>query len=109
MSRTTVVNVNETDEWDVYIGRSDGRHMNNTDIGDDGWLGNPYRLEEGYSRTEAVNRFEEDFHERIDADVKFRAAVEDLKGETLACHCKPKACHGDVIVRYLEDSPLAEW
>ncbi len=24
-----------------------------------------------------------------------------LKGKTLGCHCKPAACHGDVIAEYL--------
>jgi hypothetical protein len=30
------------------------KHMNNTPIEEGGWLGNPYRLEDGYSREESV-------------------------------------------------------
>jgi len=40
-----VVNVRNVDEVDVYIGRGrDKSHMNNTDPGERGWLGNPFEL-----------------------------------------------------------------
>ena len=27
---------------------------------------------------------------------------EKLKGKVLGCYCKPEACHGDIIVDFLE-------
>ena len=45
-----------------------------------------------------------DFHERLETDEEFRKAVEDLHGKTLACYCKTDACHGDVIIEYLQQS-----
>ena len=30
-------------------------------------------------------------------------ALPELQGKTLGCWCKPKACHGDVLVRLIEE------
>lgn len=38
-----------------------------------------------------VLRGGEDFNEKLQA----------LRGHTLGCHCKPYACHGDVLAEYL--------
>lgn len=100
--RTRLVNQKRTDSWDVDIGRVNrgNSHLLNTEVGEPGWLGNPYALAEGYSRKESIRRYREDFHDRLD-DTEFKEAVEDLHGKTLACYCKPKACHGDIILEYL--------
>jgi hypothetical protein len=67
-------------------------------------FGNPFKLEEDggdYSREESVEAYREWFKKKIKNDSDFREKVEDLRGETLGCWCKPKACHGDVILEYL--------
>ncbi|WP_244510228.1 DUF4326 domain-containing protein [Natronobacterium texcoconense] len=67
-------------------------------------FGNPFRLKKDggdYTRQESVDRYEKWFKKKIRTDPDFRAAVEELRGETLGCWCKPKACHGDVILAYL--------
>ncbi len=67
-------------------------------------FGNPFRLENhggDYTREESVAQYEKWFKNKIQSDPEFREAVEDLRGETLGCWCKPKACHGDVILGYL--------
>lgn len=101
--RTRVVNKSNARTWDVDIGRADGGEsdMSNTEPTADGWLGNPFRMSDGYSRQEAVDRFRKAFIEKLQADDEFRAAVDALDGKTLACHCKPEACHGDVVVAYI--------
>jgi hypothetical protein len=30
------------------------------------------------------------------------ALLPTLKGKTLGCWCKPEACHGDVLVEFIE-------
>lgn len=91
------------DSFDVYIGRGRGDgHILNTEIGERGWLGNPFPVDE-HGRVQCIERFRKEFEARLDDDEEFREAVEDLRGETLGCWCKPKACHGDVIVEYLEE------
>lgn len=96
-----VVNVARVDEYDVYIGRAHGgdAHMNNTPVGQRGWLGNPYKMGEDGDRLEVIEKFEQDFHDRLEEDEEFREAVKNLAGKTLACWCAPKACHGSVIVQ----------
>jgi hypothetical protein len=48
------------------------------------------------SREEAIGRYEEYlFSSGLIAD------IEELRGKILGCWCKPKACHGDVLVRLL--------
>lgn len=92
-NQTNVVNVKRTDEWDVKIGRSTR-------------FGNPYVLEQfggDYTREASVEQFRLYFAHKIGTSKDFRQAVQDLKGKTLGCYCKPKLCHGDVIVEYLED------
>lgn len=67
-------------------------------------FGNPFRLEKDggdFTREGSVERYREWFVGKIESDPEFRAAVKELRGETLGCWCKPKACHGDVICDYL--------
>ncbi|MEZ3143768.1 DUF4326 domain-containing protein [Halobaculum sp. MBLA0143] len=67
-------------------------------------FGNPFRLEKDggdYTREGSVEAYREWFLGQVDDDPAFREAVEELRGETLGCWCKPKACHGDVILAYL--------
>lgn len=67
-------------------------------------FGNPFRLEKDggeYSREGSIEAYREWFSEKVENDPEFRQAVENLRGKTLGCWCKPKACHGDVVVEYL--------
>ena len=78
------------EEFDVYIGRGSR------------W-GNPYSHKVGTlaehvvgSRTEAIQKFEEYLLSNQD----LMSSLEELKGKTLGCWCKPKSCHGDILLRY---------
>ena len=100
------------DNTTVYIGRdrdADGNllHMNNTPIGERGWLGNPYPLDQGYTREESVSNFVEDLLERIDSSPEFRKALFELQEETLGCWCQQldedgPLCHGEVLARVID-------
>ena len=90
--KTELVNVSRHEGDDVCM------------IDRDTKFGNPYRLKEDggeYTREESVQKYEEWFKEKLKKDEQFKKEVDDLKGETLGCWCKPKACHGDVILKYL--------
>jgi hypothetical protein len=41
-------------------------------------------------------------NKRIHDDPEYKQRILDLKGKYLGCFCKPLACHGDVIVEWLE-------
>lgn len=91
IKETELVNVNTTNRTDV------------TKIGRSTKYGNPFKLKKDggeYTRSESVEAFREYWYADEQAELRAHARAE-LKGETLGCYCKPKACHGDVIVEYL--------
>jgi hypothetical protein len=101
--------VHRSEPHDVYIGRGRGGdgHLKNTEIGETGWLGNPYKLDDGYSRKQSLALYWADLSYRIEHDPEFSRALARLKGQRLACYCRSShedepACHGDVLVRAIE-------
>ena len=89
--KTRVVNL-RVETFDTYIGR-EGH-------GYEGTFGNPFSDEK--TKTEAIKRYKNYFLTRVEKDAEFREEVRGLIGKRLGCFCKPRACHGDVIVEYLE-------
>lgn len=90
---TRVVNVDKDEKYDVYIGRGSA------------W-GNPYAVgfgngpdEEQNDRDEAIRKYKYDFDKGYLKSSKEQ--VLKLRGKTLGCHCKPAACHGDILANYL--------
>ena len=83
---TRVVNRN-TELYDVYIGRPSK------------W-GNPFKPTNKtlQARLIAILRYEEYI---IDCP-ELLASLSELKGKRLGCYCKPKPCHGDVLVELVE-------
>ena len=79
--------------YDVYIGRGSP-------------YGNPYVMGIDGDRTEVIDKYRQYFYKRIEEDLKFKELVTNLKCKTLACFCSPKACHGDVILSYLQDGAM---
>ena len=76
----TVVNLRR-DEYDVKIDRTTG------------W-GNPFKLNLDGTREEVVKQYAE----WLPGQPKLMKKLESLAGQRLGCHCKPKLCHGDMIV-----------
>jgi hypothetical protein len=86
---TRVVNKDRGDEFDVYIGRGTP------------W-GNPFSIgDRGADRAAVIDMYREYFQKRFVEDPAGRKDIQSLRGKVLGCHCKPSACHGDVIVEYL--------
>lgn len=90
---TQVVNIRQSC-YDVYIGRA-GKGQN-------GYFGNPFVLQPGEDRGSTLKKYEEYFYNRLSNDSEFKRRIHELKGKTLGCFCKPHACHGDVIKKYLD-------
>lgn len=90
---TEVVNKDRGDEFDVYIGRGS-------------LWGNPFPVgkQEGqHERDESIALFRQHFEKNILSDPAKRRGLLGLRGLRIACHCKPLACHGDVIAAYLNE------
>ena len=81
-----VVHINKA-PYDVYIGRGSK------------W-GNPYSHMQGTQAKFVVATREEaiaKYREYIMANTELFNQIPELKGKILGCHCKPAACHGDVL------------
>jgi hypothetical protein len=69
--------------YDIYIGRP-------------GKWGNPFPI--GLDTRETVlAKFEAFLLSRPD----LLEQLSELEGKTLGCWCKPEACHGDILVKYI--------
>ena len=71
--------------YDVYIGRPSK------------W-GNPFRIGKDGGREEVIAKYEA----YVMSNQKLMDQLPELKDKILGCWCKPKACHGDVLVRLIE-------
>lgn len=87
--KTKVVNKKHS-EYDVYIGRGSE------------W-GNPFIIGKDGTREEVIEKYRERLEAAILSDPTFILKLEQLKGKRLGCFCKPKACHGDVLVEKIEE------
>lgn len=90
-----IINLSVSDETEyVYIGRAVPENGLEASA-----LGNPFTLEQ-YSREEAIKKYRRWLWDKIKAeDAPVLAALSALDEDSvLACWCKPKACHGDVVL-----------
>lgn len=90
---TIVVNKNK-EPFDIYIGRGSK------------W-GNPFTHIKNKetkaefivdSRSEAITKYKE----WISNQPELLNVLEELRDKRLGCFCKPKACHGDILVELLQ-------
>ena len=95
MEKTTVVNVRRS-KYDVYMGRAGHGH--------DGYFGNPFSIGIDGDRDKVIALYREYFYKRLRIDPEFAARIEELRDTRLGCYCKPKDCHCDIIVEYLENT-----
>ena len=88
-----IVNIKQTSEYDVYIGR---QAMVATK-----W-GNPYKIGIHYNRTKCLAMFEGTILIRIllTKEITYEALL-GLSGKVLGCFCAPKRCHGEIIAKYV--------
>lgn len=92
MGLTRVVN-RHVEGYDVYIGRPSK------------W-GNPYSHLTGTqakfkvaTRKEAVDKY----RQWIIHNPTLMNQLHELKDKVLGCSCKPRSCHGDILVELIED------
>ncbi len=80
-----VVNL-RNEKYEIYIGRG-SKWGNKFVIGKDG------------DREEVIMKYREWILKNND----LLNSLEELKGKRLGCFCKPKACHGDVLVELVNE------
>lgn len=85
---TSVVNKYK-DKYDVYIGRGSI------------W-GNPFTVQE-FGRDVCIDKFESYIRERLVKEPGLVKSLLSLEGKCLGCFCKPQRCHGDVLIKLIEE------
>ena len=96
---TNVIHIKDTprqyksDPDYVYIGRGSK------------W-GNPYCIKGAHPEYPWIpmsrNQVCDLYKEYLVLKPELMAALHELKGKTLVCFCKPKACHGDILAEFAE-------
>jgi len=71
-------------KYDVYIGRGSK------------W-GNPFHIGIHGGREEVIRKYEK----YLLNNSYLMGSLHELKDKTLGCFCKPKNCHGDVLVKHV--------
>jgi hypothetical protein len=79
--------------FDVYIGRP-ARGLKGSI-----W-GNPFVIGRDGTREEVIVKY----RTYILSKPELLEQLESLRGKTLACWCKPLACHGDVLIELLGEA-----
>ena len=83
--KTKVVHCKK-DKYDVYIGRPTK------------W-GNPFTIGKDGTREQVIEKYKEWVQHQSD----LMNSLGELKGKVLGCWCKPKKCHGDILVELSEN------
>lgn len=89
---TRVVNLKE-EPYDLYIGRADSEKGLKGSI----W-GNPFMIGRDGSRDEVIAKYRAWILEQPE----LMDRLPELKGKILGCWCKPKPCHGDILLELIE-------
>ena len=84
---TQVVHIKKS-PYDVYIGRGSK------------W-GNPFKIPRDGNREQVIEKY----RQYILSKPELLNDLEELRGKTLGCWCRPAKCHGDVLIELLEEVP----
>ena len=99
---TQVVNL-RTEKCDVKICRTKDNKIPHAP--ESGCFGNPFFLkdvDDEVEREVVLEKYRKYFLAKVELDLDFRKAVLGLRGKKIGCFCKPRRCHGDAIVEWLE-------
>ena len=80
-----VVNMKNERKWDVKIDRSSV-------------LGNPFRIGKDGNREEVIKKYRTYLYNCIKVSDQLNCLADMKEDTVLGCWCKPKPCHGDVII-----------
>lgn len=81
------------DPYDLYIGRAN-KYLG---LPESKWM-NPFPMKNESERQMVIDKFEEYLLSRPD----LMDALHELDGKVLACWCKPRCCHGDILKKHRE-------
>eukprot|EP00128_Syssomonas_multiformis_P006581 Colp12_sorted_trinity150504_noHs@34497 len=119
MAKTTVVNVkvahirptySNLKEWmekpeHAYIGRAgivfvEGKRFPpHASV-----FANPFKIGKDGTRKGVMIKYEKYIRDRLRTDPGLKEQLKALRGKKLGCWCHPEPCHGDVLVKLIEEN-----
>lgn len=105
---TTVVNIRDTKDYDVYVGRrvkTDDYNLERYDYA------NPFKLVSEKDRDIVYNNYERWLKQqhRWQDQLNMDWDLDKLKGKRLACWCAPKKCHADLLAKLADMTYEERW
>lgn len=82
--------------FDIYIGRPNPSHSK---FSKGSIFANPYKIGVDGTRKEVLEKYEQ----YLRNNEELMARIMELDGKVLGCWCKPAACHGDVIIKIINE------
>ncbi len=90
----TIANIKKKEPYDIYIGR-ENKWLN---LPQSKWA-NPFVMKNESMREEVLEKYKQ----HILNSPELIASLHELDGKTLGCYCKPKKCHGDVLIELFNE------
>jgi uncharacterized protein DUF4326 len=87
-------------DCDVYIGRK--ITMGGWNLSASMWA-NPYKVGTDGELDEVLCHYESYIRKKLHKP-KYQEALSTLRGKRLGCWCHPKPCHGDILVKILNEA-----
>ena len=95
---TTVVNIKH-EPYDVYI----GRRMPGLEQSP---FANPFKVGRDGSLEEVLEKYRTHAKHLQATSREFAQALEGLRGRRIGCWCRPRRCHGDILLELLGEQAL---
>ena len=64
---------------------------------------NPYKINDNLTRDQVIDKYELYIRDKLESDSNLVKELLKLEGKNLGCWCKPSKCHGDIIIKLIEE------
>lgn len=89
-------------DYDVYIGRYNPMRRLPQSL-----FANPFVIGRDGNRDRVLLKYECYISTQLLENPELYQQLQALKGKRLGCWCKPKPCHGDILIKLLETLPCS--
>jgi len=91
------------DSQNIYIGRGRIVFIDKKRFPEkDSIWANPYKVKKN-ELSKVINDYEIYIRSKLEKDPKLVKELLKLRGKNLGCWCKPSDCHGDVLVKLIQE------
>ena len=98
-----------SDSNNIYIGRKGIVFIDNKRYPtyDSIWF-NPFKIGKDGNRNEVIQKYEVYIRDRLKNGLFLKDELRLLKNKNLGCWCAPELCHGNVLLKILQEENVVE-